>query len=114
MPHEWTRYECGGPLNRGVAPNTHAAVTLNFPRNPLAVRSHYYQGVGEGWRVLRRYPESYEDEGKPQNAGAEVLSIRRTRRKEILLVLRKGCDISIFEKALDQAVGEKAEVKSLV
>ena len=24
-----------------------------------------YQGVGEGWIVLRRYPESYEGEGKP-------------------------------------------------
>ena len=22
----------GGPLNRGIAPNAHAAVTLNFPR----------------------------------------------------------------------------------
>ena len=50
----------------------------------------------------------------PQNSGAEVLSIRRTRREEILLVLRKAGDISAFEKALDQAVGEKAEIKSLV
>ena len=50
----------------------------------------------------------------PQNAGAEVLSIRRTRREEILLVLRKWGDVSTFEKALDQAVEEKAEVKSLV
>ena len=50
----------------------------------------------------------------PQNAEAEVLSIRRTRREEILLVRRKGGDVSTFEKALDQAVGEKAEVKSLV
>ena len=36
-PNTW--YECGGPLNRGIAPNAHAAVTLNFPRNPLAVTS---------------------------------------------------------------------------
>ena len=47
----------------------------------------------------------------PQNSGAEVLSIRRTR-KEILLVL-KGGEVSAFEKALDQAVGQRAEVKSL-
>ena len=33
---------------------------------------------------------------------------------EILLVLKKGGDISIFEKALEQAVEEKAEVKSVV
>ena len=46
----------------------------------------------------------------PQDSGAEVLSIRRTRRKEILLVLRKWGDVSAFEKA----VGEKAEIKSLV
>ena len=44
----------------------------------------------------------------PQNAGAEFLSIRRTRREEVLLVLKKGGDVSTFEKALDQAVGEKA------
>ena len=50
----------------------------------------------------------------PKNAGAEVLSIRRTRRQEILLVLKKGDDVSTFEKALDQAIGEKPEVKSLV
>ena len=50
----------------------------------------------------------------PQNSGAEVLSIRRTRKEEILLVLKKGGDVSAFEKALDQAVGQRAEVKSLV
>ena len=37
MPHEWIWYECGEPLNRGIAQNAHAAVTPNFPRNPLAV-----------------------------------------------------------------------------
>ena len=50
----------------------------------------------------------------PQSVGAEVLSIRRTRREEILLVLKKRGDVSTFEKVLDRAVGEKAEVKSLV
>ena len=42
------------------------------------------------------------------NPGAEVLSIRRTRKEEILLVLKKGGDVSAFEKALDQAVGQRA------
>ena len=46
----------------------------------------------------------------PQNSGAEVLSIRRTRREEILLALKRGGDVSAFEKALDQAVGQKADV----
>ena len=32
----------------------------------------------------------------------------------MLLVLKKGGDVSSFEKALDQAFGEKANVKSLV
>ena len=50
----------------------------------------------------------------PQNAGAEVLSIRKTRREEILLVLKKRGDVSAFEKAHGQAVGKKAEIKSLV
>ena len=31
--------ECEGPLNRGIAPNAHAAVTLNFPR--AISRSHH-------------------------------------------------------------------------
>ena len=77
--------------------------------------------LGDAIRVSAKDGESYADILKamkakvnPRNAGAEVLSIRRTRRKEILLVLRKGGDISTFEGALDQAVGEKAEVKSLV
>ena len=38
---------------------------------------------------------------KPQNSGAEVLFIRRNSREEILLVLKKGGNVSAFEKALD-------------
>ena len=72
------------------------------------------EASGDEWSVLRREPESYEGEGLVQNAGAEVLSIRRTRREEILLVLKKGGDVSAFEKELDRAVGEKVDVKSLV
>ena len=75
---------------------------------------------GDAIRVSAKDGESYAEILKamkakvnPQNSGAEVLSIRRTRREEILLVLKKGGDVSAFEKALDQAVGEKANVKSL-
>ena len=51
---------------------------------------------------------------KPQNSGAEVLSIRRTRREEIFLTLKKGGDVSAFKKELHRAVGERADVKSLI
>ena len=40
--------------------------------------------------------------------------MRKARRDEILLVLRKGGDVSAIEKALDLEVGEKANVKALV
>ena len=51
---------------------------------------------------------------KPTDAGLEVLSVRRTRKEEILLVLKKGGDISAFKKALDKAVGTRADVRTLV
>ena len=77
--------------------------------------------LGDAVRVSAKDGESYAEILKtmkarvnPQNSGTEVLSIRRTRREEILLVLRKGGDVSAFEKALEQAVWEKAEIKSLV
>ena len=83
-----------------------------FPRRSPAARS------GEAIRVSAKDRESYADilramkaKVNSQNAGAEVLSIRRTRREEILLVPQKGGDVTTFKKALDQAVGEKAEVK---
>ena len=82
-----------------------------FPRRSPAARS------GDTVRVAAKDSESYAEILKamkarfnPQDSGAEVLSIWRTRREEILLVLRKGGGVSAFEKALDQAVGEKAEI----
>ena len=86
-----------------------------LPRCSPAARS------GDAVRVSAKDSESYAEiltamkaKVNPQNAEAEVLSIRRTRRDEILLVLRKGVDVSTCVKALDQAVGEKAEVKASV
>ena len=62
-----------------------------LPRRSPAARS------GDAIRVSAKDGESYADILKimkakvnPQNAGEEVLSIRRTRREEILLVLKKG------------------------
>ena len=64
-----------------------------------------YQSVNEGWWASRRDPESHvKPKVNHRNSGAEVLSIWRTTREEILLVLKKGGDISAFEKALDHAV----------
>ena len=49
-----------------------------------------------------------------RKAGLEVLSIRRTRKEEVLLVLKKGGDVSAFRKELDLAVGERAQISALV
>ena len=52
---------------------------------------------GDAIRVSAKDGESYAEILKgikakmdPQNSGAEVLSIRRTKREEILLVLKRG------------------------
>ena len=65
-----------------------------MPRRSPAARS------GDAIRVSAKDGESYAEilkamKGKvdPQNSGAEVLSIRRTRKEEILLVLKKGGDV---------------------
>ena len=86
-----------------------------LPRRSTAARS------GDAVRVSAKDGEYYAEILKamkakvnPQNSGAEVLFIRRTRREKILLVLKKGGDVSAFEKALDQGIREKADVKSLV
>ena len=50
----------------------------------------------------------------PRKAGLEVLSIRRTRKEEVLLVLKKGGDVSAFRKELDLVVGERAQISALV
>ena len=34
-------------------------------------------------------------------------SIRRSRKEEVLLILKKGGDVSAFRKELDLAVGER-------
>ena len=85
-----------------------------MPRRSPAARSC------DAIRVSAKDGESYaeilkamKDKVDPQNSGAEVFSIRRTRREEILLVLKRGGDVSAFEKAINQAVGQKADVKSL-
>ena len=50
----------------------------------------------------------------PSDAGLEVLTARRTRKDEILLMQKNRVDVLASEKALDRVVGEKAEVGSLV
>ena len=67
------------------------------PRRFPAARS------SDAIRVSAKDGESYAEILKamkaivnPQNSGAAVLSIRRTRKKEILLVLKKGGDFSAF------------------
>ena len=62
-----------------------------MPKRSQAARS------GDAVRVSAKDGESYtkilkamKAKVNPQNVGAEVLSIRRTRREKILLVLNKG------------------------
>ena len=49
----------------------------------------------------------------PRMAGLEVLYIRRTRKEEVLLVLKRGGDVSAFCKELDRAVGERVGISAL-
>ena len=86
-----------------------------FPRRSPAARP------GDAFRVSVKCVKSYAEVLKavkakvnPQHSGAEVLSIRRTTKQEILLFLKKGGDVWAFEKVLDRAVGEEADVKYLI
>ena len=72
-------------------------------------------------RISAKDGQSYADllknmkaQVNPTDAGLEVLSVRRTRKEEILFVLEKGGDIPAFKNALDQAVGARADVRALV
>ena len=49
----------------------------------------------------------------PTETGLEVLSKRRTRKEEILLVLKKWVEVPAFKKALVQAVGARADLRAL-
>ena len=76
---------------------------------------------GDAIRVSTKGGQSYADILKemkakvdPQKAELEFLSIRRTRMKEVLLVLKKRGDVSAFRNELDRAVGERAEISALV
>ena len=91
----------------------HRPPTLRTPE----VRPHRRMGNGSWWKKRKKEGKilnAMKAKVNPQNAGTEVLSTRRTRREVILLVLKKAGDVSAFEMALDQVVGEKAGVKSLV
>ena len=65
----------------------------NLPRRSPAAKS------GDAIRVSSKDGESY----------AEILKAMKAK-----VNLQNGGDVTAFEKALDQAVGEKAEIKSLV
>ena len=90
------------PVPSAQDPEVEGEMPKRFP----AARS------GNAVRVSEKDGESYAEMLKvmkakvnPQSAETEVLSIRKTRRDEILLVFRKGGDVSVLEKALDKAVG---------
>ena len=60
--------------------------------------------------ILKEMKAKFE----PRKAGVEVLSIRKTRKEEVLLVLKKEGDVSAFREELDRAVRERAEILALV
>ena len=72
---------------------------------------------GDAIKVSARDGQSYTDiwremkaKGDPRRGGVEVLSIRRTRKEEVLLILNKGGDVLAFREELDRAVGKRAEI----
>ena len=76
---------------------------------------------GDAIKLSGKGGQSYADIVKemkakidPRKAGLKVLSIRKTRKEEVLLVLKKGGDVSALGKQLDQLVGERAEISTLV
>ena len=54
----------------------------------------------------KKIKKKKKEKGGEKFAGLEVLTIQRIREEEVLLVLKKGGDVSAFEKALSQAVGK--------
>ena len=76
---------------------------------------------GHAIKVSAKDGQSYADILKEmkakvdhRKAGLEVLSILRTRKEELLLVLKKGGDVSAFRNELDRMVGVRAEISALV
>ena len=76
---------------------------------------------GDAIKVSARDGQSYADilremkaKVDPRRAGLEVLSIRRTKKEEVLLVFKKGGNVSAFREELGRAVGERAETSALV
>ena len=75
---------------------------------------------GDALKVSRRDGQFYvvilremKARVNPREAGLKVLPIRMTRKKEVLLVLKKGGDVSVFKKVLDQAVGVRVNISAL-
>ena len=76
---------------------------------------------GDAIKVSAREGQSYADilnEMKanvdPWRTGLEVLSIQRTRKEEVHLVLKRRGEVSAFCEELTWAVGERAEISTLV
>ena len=89
--------------------------------NPHHVTDSVNEAIEDAIKVSTRDGQSYADILKeikvkvdPRRVGLDVLSIRRTRREDVLLVLKKGGDDSAFRKELDRAVGERVGISALV
>ena len=58
--------------------------------------------TSDAFRVSAKDGQSYAEilRVNSSDAGLEVLTIRRTRKEEILLILKKGGDVTAFKKAI--------------
>ena len=65
---------------------------------------------GQSYGILRKMKAKVD----PRRAGHKVLSIRRTRKDEVLLIRKKGGEVLTLREELDRAVGERAEISTLV
>ena len=102
---------------KGGGPAQKAQGTTATPKSKRSTPAR----SGDAIKVSAKDGQSYADILKetkakvnPRKAGLEVLSIRRTRKEEVLLVIKKGVDVSDFRKELDLAVGERAQISALV
>ena len=59
--------------------------------------------------IIRKMKETVD----PKEYGAEILKIRRTQKKEILIVLDKSGNIQALNEAIVKAVGAQAKVNTL-
>ena len=86
--------EGGGPCAESTAKPKLKRSTLTRSGDAIKVSAKDGQSYAEILKEMKALVE-------PRRAGLKVLSIWRTRKKEVFLLLKKGGDVSAFRKELD-------------